>query len=270
MSDATDPGSEDRKQLESGFPEIASTPVIALMSESPVGVGRGIPDTAAKPTNPESGEKRTEQSKRKIYGPSAFAEVAFGLILCGCWALLFVTGSTIAPEDYRGVLRDLNPKMEYLEIIGAAVGVSMSFTPINACAIAIVSALIGCFGRRMSPDRDSNFFSEHRKPDAEVLAATQYGFAVMSGFVLYLAFLGGVMIMTSDQSSSLLHDDGSTSQYVRFAGLISVFATYFGYFPNHMKKLFDKIENVIPFGAKDETLVPKSGQTAIPTTPSPN
>jgi hypothetical protein len=200
-----------------------------------------------RPVATEPGLEQSSDVRPTVWTEEiVYVEALFGILLASSWIALFVFGSTVEPAVYREQLRTPIPDAGLLGLASAMLGVTLSYTPSNVCWLSIVSAMLGCFGRRMR-DRQRARDPANKDPALGGHHTVQYGFAVISGFVLYLTLMGGILIITSEHASSLFENDGSTSQYVRVATLCALFATFFGFYPERMQMLFDQIQSRMPF-----------------------
>jgi membrane protein YqaA with SNARE-associated domain len=116
---------------------------------------------------------------------------------------------------------------------------ALFFTPLNAAVLALLAALVGGCASWLAHKDDK--VPESASPDDKLRLERRLQFlrenpstAMLRGFAVYLAVIAGVYITGGDPFA-----DTSASQYMRFAGTISLLAYLVGYDPTRLQDLLD-------------------------------
>jgi len=116
---------------------------------------------------------------------------------------------------------------------------ALFFTPLNAALLALLAAFVGGCASWLAHRDDK--VPDAATPDEKARLERRLQFlrenpltAMLRGFAVYLAIIAGVYITGGDPFG-----DASASQYVRFAGSVSLLAYLVGYDPTRLQDLLD-------------------------------
>ena len=176
--------------------------------------------------------------------------LALGLSAFLVWLLVFSAGVLISSKPYRDAL------LVGQDILANFLPATLVYTPINAAILSAIAGLIGgCASNLVSHQRKLEDREEAveagQKHSASLLEKrlaymTESPFlSLLRGFAVYLTFLAGILIATDDPFK-----DGSSVQFMRYAGFVSLVAFGMGYDPTRFEQLLDNIPTV---GIKDKT-----------------
>jgi hypothetical protein len=191
--------------------------------------------------------------------PVTTAEIAFGVISVVAWLLLFVAGTVVGTADFRTAL-GAGRLASASEVITAILTVLTCYTITNVAFLAVLAAVAGEFSARSRVS--SLTISIRRDDDAtphlrDVLAC--YSAAGMRGFVIYLLFIAGLLLVTTDAVANA--DQG---QYVRLAGLLSVVSFAAGYDAELFRRAIDRVVSLVSQGKLEGSPAAKGRDSVRP------
>ncbi len=170
----------------------------------------------------------TEQHKGS---PPAW-EVAFGLFMGFAWLILFASGAFVPTQAYRSELL-----AGHRYNLGHFVTVLLCYTLTNILFLAILSSGIGCMTCRWrvttQVERLMHFYAT--LPPKRVYFA-----AALRGFFLYLAIISGFLVMATEDAVL----NTGFSQYIRIAGITSIFGFIVGYDPQVIYRMMGKVNDL--------------------------
>lgn len=180
------------------------------------------------------------------------------------WVLVFSAGALVdsrsfreqlAPPDISATQPSTQPVT--LRAIGAnLIPAALLYTPTNAAILAALAGLIGgCASKLAVGNEDPPEIPPEGDPDRQdaldgaarrALFMRESPFiSMLRGFVVYLTFLGGVLIAVSDPFK-----DPTGGAYLRYAGTISLIAFVMGYDPTRFEQLLAQIPTLRPTGGE--------------------
>lgn len=171
--------------------------------------------------------------------PVTTAEIAFGVIAVAAWLLFFISGTVIGTADTREFL-DSGDAESALEALGALLKILACYTITNVAFLAGLAAVAGEFSFRSRLSSLAATWTSHADAPQlrDVLAC--YSAAAMRGFVIYLMFIAGLLLVTTEAITS--PDQG---QYVRLAGTISVLSFVAGYDAEMFRRALDRVVSLM-------------------------
>ncbi|MGC1275854.1 MAG: hypothetical protein WBC44_19280 [Planctomycetaceae bacterium] len=198
----------------------------------------GFPDAAAYQKREDEAAAGTAREPSSSY-PVTTAEIAFGVIAVAAWLLFFTSGTVIGTADDREFL-DSGDAESMVETLAALFTVLTCYTITNVAFLAGLAAVAGEFSSR---SRVSSLASAWTPPAGapqlrDVLAC--YSAAAMRGFVIYLMFIAGLLLVTTEAITT--PDQG---QYVRLAGTISVLSFVAGYDSEMFRRALDRVVSLM-------------------------
>lgn len=179
------------------------------------------------------------------------------------WVLVFSAGALVNSRSFREPLNppDISPTQPSTQAVDLPaiawnlIPAALLYTPTNAAILAALAGLIGGCASKLAVDDEAPPVPPEGDPDRQAaldLAARRALFmrespfiSMLRGFVVYLTFLGGVLIAVSDPFR-----DPSPGSYLRYAGTISLIAFVMGYDPTRFEQLLSQIPTLRPSGAE--------------------
>jgi hypothetical protein len=170
-------------------------------------------------------------------GVPAGWEIGFGFALILGWVVLFAAGSFIPTAKFRADLLDGWTQegfgawvLDWLIVIGC-------YTVTNILFLALLSACLGCMTCRWrvsaKVDNLMQFYSG-------LSARRCYLAALLRGFFVYLMIISGLLILGTEETVV----NTAFAQYLRVAGITSVFGFMVGYDPRIAYRLMGKVNDI--------------------------
>lgn len=176
--------------------------------------------------------------------------ISSGELFSGClvlvlWMILFIFGLFVPTAGWRGELLNGTTPWYYLPRVGA---VGLCYTLTNAFFLACSASFLGCMAHRWQVADGSELIPENTR---SAFASRLYVSAVLRGFFLYLMFISGFLIVSTEETVTKTE----FGQYIRIGGMISVFGFIVGYDPNLLIRLIRRILSLadFPISASDKT-----------------
>jgi hypothetical protein len=197
-------------------------------------------DSATNPNRPDEAAQPSPAERRFTDGPRGMhpaAEIWFRFALILAWVVMFAAGTFVPTEKYRKGLLDgwIQERfaewfLDWLIVIGC-------YTVTIILFLALLSACIGCMtGRwRVSATADTvtPFYSG-------LPAMRCYLAALLRGFFLYLMIISGLLVLGTESSVQEM----TFAQYIRIAGITSVFGFMVGYDPSIVYRLMGRLRDI--------------------------
>ena len=159
-------------------------------------------------------------------------EMTFGLLMGIAWVVLFATGTFVPTQALRANL--LTGKGNTLANFATVVA---CYTVTNILFLAVLASGIGCMTCRWRVTSQV----ERLMPFYTSLPAKRVYFAaILRGFFLYLAIISGFLVMATEDAVL----NTGFSQYIRVAGITSVFGFIVGYDPQVIYRLMGKVNDL--------------------------
>ena len=163
-------------------------------------------------------------------------------------ALKLITTTIQAQSTVRTVANSSN---SWTVLYHFAWGILL-FTPIN---VALLSLLAGFIGGCASNESDRELIQEQiekaRTVNEQILLKRRLSYlqehpaySMMRSFIVYLVFISGLYVVSSDPFSPATQAQGFT-QYIRLAGLVSLLGFVVGYDPTRFKQWLDLIPSPV-------------------------
>lgn len=145
------------------------------------------------------------------------------------WMLVFLPGLTISSAPFRQQLISGNLSWT---------NVSMTLITYTVTNVAILCCLSGIIGAATKTIIGS---TRKEKSDESITMSGMLLAGVLRSFLIYLLFISGVYLATNAPFASPTQE-----QYVRVAGLISLFAFMAGYDPRFFGRIVDSFASAAP------------------------
>ena len=163
-------------------------------------------------------------------------ELAAGVIVIVLWLAFFGAGLLIPTSEMRDAIWSGGTGSFFLTI-GYVIGVGAGYTLTNVLFLCCFAAYLGGMAQRWQVGDGL----EAIPPHAQCVAATRiYIAALLRGFFLYLMFLSGFLVVSTEKTVI----DTELSQYIRIAGMISIVGFIVGYDPNLVLRLMQRILSI--------------------------
>lgn len=187
----------------------------------------------------ENGTAPATASEAGAGYPVTLAEIAYGIVAVSSWLLFFVCGTVIGTADHRQLL-DAGESGGLLATLWSLFTVLTCYTITNVAFLACLAAIAGEFSSRSRQSSLASAASRSAESPQlrEVLAC--YSAAAMRGFVIYLLFIAGLLLVTTEAIASA--DQG---QYVRLAGTVSVLSFVAGYDTEMFRRALDRVVSLV-------------------------
>jgi hypothetical protein len=186
---------------------------------------------------------------------------AFGVSGAFLWVALFAAGLLVDSEPYRKAFLGAEEAPLVASLAGDLPAVAapapsaekrteprtlatfakaaLFFTPLNAALLALIAAFVGGCASWLAHRDDE--LPASASPEERACLERRLRFlrespltAMLRGFAVYLAVIAGVYITGGDP-----FDTATASQYVRFAGTVSLLAYLVGYDPTRLQDMLD-------------------------------
>lgn len=160
-----------------------------------------------------------------------WTELGLGVLAMALWLAVFATGLFVSTEAMRGEIA--NPATAVYVKLWDMLVVAVSYTLTNVLYLSCLTAFLGCMMRRWQVGG-----LESPPPSASSIAASRtYVAAVLRGFFLYLMFISGFLLVSTEKTVT----QTEFAQYIRIAGMSSIIGFIVGYDPNLLTRLMDRI-----------------------------
>lgn len=172
-------------------------------------------------------EVLTEQHK----GTPPLWEIMFGLLVAAGWLILFASGAFVPTQAARTELLTGKASLTNFAIVVGC------YTVTNLLFLSILASLIGCLTCRWrvtsQVERLMSFYTT-------LPAKRVYFAAALRGFFLYLTIISGFLVMATEDSVL----NTGFAQYIRVAGITSIFGFLVGYDPQVVYRLMGKVSDL--------------------------
>jgi len=139
------------------------------------------------------------------------------------WMLVFLPGLTISSAPYRQQL--ISGHLSWTSVIMTLI----TYTVTNVAVLCCLSGIIGASTRAIIGSTSKGEKTSEGEGMSGMLLA-----GVLRSFLIYLLFISGVYMATNAPFAAPTQE-----QYVRVAGLISLFAFISGYDPRFFARIVD-------------------------------
>lgn len=190
-------------------------------------------------------------------GPPLLAKAMLGSAAAVAWLLIFAAGLLVDSRPYRNGIQptiastpaargasadpaDSETKGRGLDLGAFAVAVCV-YTPISVAFLALLAAFIGGCASNLtfSATADGPEPADERAQQRMLFLTENPLASMLRGFLVYLGFIAGVYI-TADAPFA----NPTASQFVRFAGTMSLVAFAVGYDPLKFQDLLTALPRV--------------------------
>ncbi|HKX46937.1 MAG TPA: hypothetical protein VJP77_09565 [Planctomycetota bacterium] len=143
-------------------------------------------------------------------------EVLIAWMAIPLWLAVLVSGTLVNSQPYRARFADFQGSV--LEVIGDGLMIVLTYTLTNVGLLCMLASALGALGARagLGPDGDAHAHHDSSSPASS---------AVLRGFFVYMTVLAGVLVFADRPV------EPTQTQYVRLAGLVSLFAFTLNYYP---------------------------------------
>ena len=160
-----------------------------------------------------------------------WTELGAGILAMVLWLTVFASGLFVSTEAMRSEIA--NPATSTFVRLWDMVVVGISYTLTNVLYLSCLTAFLGCMMRRWQVGG-----LERTPRNASSIAASRiYVAAVLRGFFLYLMFISGFLLVSTEKTVT----QTEFAQYIRIAGMSSIIGFIVGYDPNLLTRLMDRI-----------------------------
>lgn len=154
------------------------------------------------------------------------------------WLVVFLPGLTISSMPYRTALQQsITLENLFMTLV--------TYTVTNVAILCCIAGVIGAMTKDMYEIVTTRHVDKNsgriKKSTGLVLAG------VLRSFLIYILFLSGVYLATNAP-----FENTTPQQYVRVAGLISVFAFLVGYDPKLFTKIVDSFASSVPSSTREK------------------
>lgn len=173
-------------------------------------------------------------------------EMVAGTVVLVLWIVSFTLGLFVPTADMRTAL--LTGTASATASVGYFFAVGVSYTLTNVLFLACLASFLGCMAHRWQVGDDFEPGPAH----APVVGATRvYLAALLRGFFLYLAFISGFLLVSTEETIK----NTEFAQYIRIAGMTSIVGFIVGYDPNLLVRLMHRILSLanLPLGNRGES-----------------
>ena len=175
-----------------------------------------VPIPIDAPAPPHAGEPKPATTSRPQRHGLRPVEMLLAWIALPLWLAVLITGTLVNSQPYRARFSEFRGSP--LEVLGDGLVVVVTYTLTNVGLLCMLASALGAIGARagLGPDGDA-----HEHHDSSAPASS----AVLRGFFVYMAVLAGVLVFADRPV------EPTQTQYVRLAGLVSLFAFTLNYYP---------------------------------------
>lgn len=148
------------------------------------------------------------------------------------WALIFAAGAVVSTAHCREAF--LEPEaLSQAQTLRCGLLVLVCYTPCNVAWLAALAGVLGAMGRiaRLTP--------HHPHPANDDLVHPYLSGAIR-GFFVYLAVISGILVISSDPFTS-----PNPGQYLRIAGLVSLFSFLVSYNPGLFARMLMRLGTML-------------------------
>lgn len=180
-------------------------------------------------------------------------DLVWGACAMVVWVLSFTTGLLLPARDAMSQFWG-EDSLSFGHALGYGLIVIVSYAMTNVLFLACSASILGCVAQRWQVSD-----ALRRIPENASLAPSTraYFAACVRGFFLYLLFLGGFILVSTKETLAAVEYD----QYIRVAGLVSIFAFVLGYDPNLLARFIQRVIDVLP--NEGDTTKPEPTYTAV-------
>jgi len=153
-----------------------------------------------------------------------------GVISVLLWMLVFLPGLTISSAPFRQQL--ISGHLTWTNVLMTLI----TYTVTNVAILCCLSGIIGAASKVIIGGTRKEAKSGESDSMSGLLLA-----GVLRSFLIYLLFISGVYLATNAPFASPTQE-----QYVRVAGLISLFAFFAGYDPRFFGRIVESFASTAP------------------------
>ena len=170
--------------------------------------------------------------KRPFHSKLCVYEIVLLWLSLVLWLAVFLVGTLVGSAPYR--TRFASFEGGVWATIGNGLLVVLTYTLTNVGLLCVLAGVLGVLGRKAVLDCDAEP-EEQAGQDAEQSKHS----AVLRGFLVYLAFIAGVLIIGENPAEQ------TQAQYVRLAGLISVMGFLVSYQPRIFGRILQRVSGTL-------------------------
>jgi hypothetical protein len=156
------------------------------------------------------------------------------------WLALFLTGTLVDSSPHRARFASFEGGVG--AVLGEGALVAVSYTLTNVALLCLLAGILGMLARKANLGADSKpgqAAKHDAGPDSGEDWTAPGNSAVLRGFLVYLALIAGVLFLGDNPAQP------TQIQYVRLAGLISLFGFVVNYRPALFGRLLQRAGSVI-------------------------
>lgn len=180
------------------------------------------------------------------------------------WVLVFSAGALVDSRTFRERLdppdvsatQPSTQPVRVRDVWENLLPAALLYTPTNAAVLAALAGLIGGCASKLAmldqkaprlppPDHPDRPAAEDRAARRRLFMSESPFTSMLRGFVVYLTFLGGVLIAVDDPFKN-----PTGGAFLRYAGTVSLIAFVMGYDPTRFEQLLTHIPTLSPTGRK--------------------
>jgi len=196
---------------------------------------RDVPRTENQPVQTPPPRQQVVQTNVVKLSFGSNSVVLWGLVVIVIWVFIFAAGVSVPAAPYIKMLDEMSHgEASPLTLSGCLMLVITCSTFTNPGILACLASLLGGISRR-AQEIVAPGTSTAASPLVALSAACAA--AVIRGFFLYLVFLSGLLLLTTEAITKASQD-----QYVQLAGTVSVLAFVIGYDPEFFSKLMNRLD----------------------------
>ncbi len=190
-------------------------------------------------------------------------EIAAGATILFLWLVFFGAGLFVPTSGMRDALWQGGAD-SVLKTIGYVLAVGAGYTLTNVLFLSCFTAYLGGMAQRWQVGDGLEKIPENTQcvPPTRIYIA-----ALLRGFFLYLMFLSGFLVVSTEQTVT----QTEFSQYIRIAGMISIVGFIVGYDPNLLLRLMQRILSIasLPPTREKTATTTNSAERHSPQNPAP-
>jgi hypothetical protein len=148
------------------------------------------------------------------------------------WVVMFSAGAVVSTASCRASF--LTPsELSAIPAILCGLVVLLCYTPTSVAFLAAISGVLGALGRiaRLSPQHTNPANDDNTHP---------YLSGAVRGFFVYLATISGVLVVSDDPFTN-----PTAAQYLRIAGLVSLFSFMVSYNPGLFGRMLKRAGSLL-------------------------